>query len=132
MNRLCLSLSQNRDLPRCLRAESPCLREHFVQLATGGVRIDARLANLTDNRDALRRGLIHKNRHVRVSHESAIRKPLFDQSLGLFLRQSVHVHVVDQGQVNVARIADSRLAGQFRHVVNVNFDQVSDPKLGRR
>ncbi len=66
---------------------------------------------------------------MRTANKAAIGQPLLNQGLRFLQRQSFHVDVVDERQIDVAGIADARLRGQFRHVVDAHFDQIAGPEF---
>ena len=88
-------------------------------------RIDARFRYFSQHGYALGGGIIHEDRHMRSADESAILQPLRNQRLSFFLRETIDVNVIDQRQVNIARIADSHFARQLRNVVHAHLNQVA-------
>src|SRR5580765_4381248 len=93
------------------------------------IRIDPRFPDFAEYCHTLRHRLVDKDGNVSAANEPAIFQALFDQFLCFFLGQSLNVNVIDQGQVNVARVAYPDLAGEFRHVVDAYLNQIAWAKL---
>jgi hypothetical protein len=70
--------------------------KHVEQAAVSEYRINPRLPDFAQQRDALRGVFVHKNRHVRILDESAVVQSLLDEFLRLFQAEITDVHVVDQ------------------------------------
>ena len=88
-------------------------------------RIDPGFRHLAQQAYALGSGLIDVQSHVWILYEPAVRKPLFDQGLSFFDGEAGQMDVVDEWKVDVAAGAQPAFGGQFRHVVDIHFNQIA-------
>src|ERR1700722_4607636 len=106
--------------------------DQIVQLAVAESRINTRFCHFSQNRNALRGGLIQKDRDMSAVHKAAIFEALLNEALRLLNREVGHMHIVDQGQVDVSRVAHSCFCRELWHVVNADFQQISSAEPQQR
>ena len=105
-------------------------RNHVKQSRLTNHRIDAGPGYFTQQAYALGSGLIHVQGNVRILYESSVGETFFDQGLGFFDGEARQMHVVDQRKVDVAIVAQAAFGGEFGHVVNTYFEQISNAQPG--
>jgi hypothetical protein len=62
---------------------------------------------------------------MRILDEPAVRQSLFKESLRFLTRQSGHMHIINQGKIDVTGVADASFAREFGNIVDANLEQIS-------
>jgi hypothetical protein len=92
---------------------------------TAEQRIDARVANLATNIDALGSVLRNEDGYVRSLENIRREQAAFHGCGGLSRSHAGNMHRSGNGKKNVAFLADAEPAGKLRCVKDPKFDQIS-------